>query len=353
MWPYIALVSAIALMTFFDKKRGNNFIFFFLVFWMLVFSAFRVGGTGTGDYENYLNLYNNINSWEQVVNPDVHAEFGFRILALLGNLWNFPEQFIILSMAVLSIVPIIYVVYKYSPYKVLSLLIWMPYFFTMNMHSSRISVAAAFGLLFLISFARRNISISYFIIAVLFHYSAFALISVFLTRIKLGLFLLLLIFSFIVFIFIPPFEFIIKFLDLISAQRLSSFVQIYLESEEYGYKMALYDPRILLGILISILVLNIKNSFINETEYVFCKIFLVGVLIMMVFSEVTIMAWRVSYYFLLVGIILIPIISERYNIKFRKYIGSNRLMSFIFALVYLLYVTPIVINAEPYEFIIK
>lgn len=353
MLPYIALVSSITIMTLFDKKRCENFIFFILVSWMLVFSAFRVGGTGTGDYETYLELYNSIDSWEKVINPDVHAELGFRILSLSGNLWDFPEQFIIVIMAILSIFPVVYVIYKYSPYKILSLLIWMPYFLTMNMHSSRTSVAAAFGLLFLISFAKRNTSILYFVIACLFHYSSFVLIGVFLAKVRLKRFLRISVLSLIIFLLISPFDLLIRFLDLIGIHRLSGFIQIYLESGDYGYKMPIYDPRILLGILVSLLILNIKNSFIKDFEISFYKIFLIGVLLMMVFSDVTIMAWRTSYYFLLIGVILIPLMAEKYNIKFQSSIGLKRLMSFVFVLIYLLYTTPLIMKAEPYEFFLK
>lgn len=353
MFPYILLLAAIVLMTLFDGKKYDKIIFSLLVVWMLIFAAFRVGGTGTGDYDAYLRLYSLTDTFEKVINPEIHAEIGFRILSFLGHFLGFSEQYIIVAMAFLSIIPVTYVIYKYSPYKILSLLVWMPYFLTMNMHSSRTSVAAGFGLLFLISFAKRNTSILYFVIACLFHYSSFVLISVFLTKVRLKWFLRISILSFIIFLVISPFDLLIRFLDLIGIHRLSGFIQIYLESEDYGYKMPIYDPRILLGILVSLLILNIKNSFIKDFEISFYKIFLIGVLLMMVFSEVTIMAWRTSYYFLLIGVILIPLMAEKYNIKFQSSIGLKRLISFVFVLIYFLYTTPLIMKAEPYEFFLK
>lgn len=353
MFPYILLLVAILLMTLFDGKKYDKIIFSLLVVWMFIFAAFRVGGTGTGDYDAYLRLYSLTDTFEKVINPEIHAEIGFRILSFFGNFLGFSGQYIIVVMAFLSIIPVTYVIYKYSPYKILSLLVWMSYFLTMNMHSSRTSVAAAFGLLFLISFAKRNTSILYFIIACLFHYSSFVLIGVFLAKVRLKRFLRISVLSLIIFLLISPFDLLIRFLDLIGIHRLSGFIQIYLESGDYGYKMPIYDPRILLGILVSLLILNIKNSFIKDFEISFYKIFLIGVLLMMVFSDVTIMAWRTSYYFLLIGVILIPLMAEKYNIKFQSSIGVKRLMSFVFVLIYLLYTTPLIMKAEPYEFFLK
>ena len=202
MFPYILLLVAILLMTLFDGKKYDKIIFSLLVVWMFIFAAFRVGGTGTGDYDAYLRLYSLTDTFEKVINAEIHAEIGFRILSFFGNFLGFSGQYIIVVMAFLSIIPVTYVIYKYSPYKILSLLIWMPYFLTMNMHSSRTSVAAAFGLLFLISFAKRNTSILYFVIACLFHYSSFVLIGVFLAKVRLKRFLRISVLSLIIFLLI-------------------------------------------------------------------------------------------------------------------------------------------------------
>lgn len=70
------------------------------------------------------------------------------------------EQYIIVAMATLALIPVTYIIYKYSPYKILSLLIWMPYFLAMNMQTSRTSVAAAFGLLFMILYYKKKMACS-------------------------------------------------------------------------------------------------------------------------------------------------------------------------------------------------
>lgn len=75
---------------------------------------------------------------------------------LLGHSLGLGEQYIIVAMATLALIPVTYIIYKYSPYKILSLLIWMPYFLAMNMQTSRTSVAAAFGLLFMILYYKKD-----------------------------------------------------------------------------------------------------------------------------------------------------------------------------------------------------
>ena len=149
MTPYFTLLFTLAIATLFDGKKIDKILFIILTFVMLLFSAFRVGGVGLGDYDAYLRLYLLTDTFEKVINPEVHAEIGFRFISFLGNFFGFGEQYIIIVMAMLALIPVAYMIYKYSPYKILSLIVWMPYFLTMNMHSSRTSVAASFGLLFI------------------------------------------------------------------------------------------------------------------------------------------------------------------------------------------------------------
>lgn len=56
MLPYILLTLIVGFATLFDKLKYQNTIFMFLSLVMLIFSGFRVGGTGIGDYDAYLRL---------------------------------------------------------------------------------------------------------------------------------------------------------------------------------------------------------------------------------------------------------------------------------------------------------
>lgn len=352
MLPYLVLLILITVATLFDGKKIGSVLFFSLAIWMLVFSAFRVGGVGPGDYDTYLHLYSLTNTFEKVINPEIHAEIGFRALSLLGNYWGLSGQFIIIMMAVLAFVPVTCIIYKYSPYKILSLLVWMPYFLTMNMHSSRISVAAAFGLLFIFFYYNKRIfyGLLCLALAISFHSSALILIFVFLAKISLKKLLYILTPCLAIFVFISPFELMIKIFDNVGLSRLSTFVRIYISSEEYGYPMVIYDPRILLGMGVVFLIFKFQKKIITYFDIYFFKIYIIGVLFMILFSSVVIMAWRLSYFFLLVGVIVVPWLAKICNDMIQKRSGSKRVMSFVFTILYFLYTIPIILNAEPYEF---
>ncbi|WP_158677969.1 EpsG family protein [Pseudoalteromonas sp. T1lg76] len=330
-------------------------MFLILAFSLLVFSAFRLGGVGKGDYDAYLRLYGNIQNWEQVVDPTVHVEFGFRFLSYLGNAIGFDGQFIIAVMALLSGGIVLYVIYKYSPYKMLSLLVWFPYFLSMNMHTARTSVAAAFGLLFFIAFIHKKYykSILYFLLAFSFHTSALVLLVIFLTRFQLKTLLLMLSFSALFFVFFSPFSMVIQAFSLIGFEKVAAFISIYLNSSDYGYPMPLYDPRILLGFLVVFLIYRARRWLSNYFNEDYFKVYILGMFLMISLSDVTVLAWRISYYFLLLGVIVIPWLAKIYNDADYQKTSIKRMATTLFILVYSLYSMPIILAAEPYEFYLK
>lgn len=352
MLPYFSLLIVITITSLLDGKKIDKIIFIGLVLWMLIFSALRVGGVGTGDYEAYLQLYSLTDSFEKVINPEIHAEIGFRILSFIGNYLGFESQYIIVVMATLALLPVTYIIYRYSPYKILSLLVLFPYFLTMNMHSSRTSVAAAFGLLFIINFLNKKwfYALLSFIVSISFHSSALVLILVLLVMVSLKKLLIFLFSSLIFLIFLSPFELMIMLFNSIGLDRLSTFVQIYMTSDEYGYPLKVYDPRIILGVGVVFLIFKCQKNISRYFGMNYFKIYIIGVLSMILFSSVVIMAWRLSYFFLIMGVLVLPMLAKIYNEIIYKNIGSKRVMNFIFTILYILYATPIILNAEPYKF---
>jgi hypothetical protein len=354
MVPYFTLLFAITLATLFDGKKIDKLLFFILVVWMFIFSAFRVGGTGTGDYDAYLRLYAATDTFEKVLNPEIHAEIGFRLLSLLGHSFGFGDQYIIVAMAALALIPVAYVIFKYSPYKILSLLIWMPYFLAMNMQTSRTSVAAAFGLLFIVYYYKKKwiIALLSILLAVSFHSSALILILVFLARVSLKNLFYITIIAFSMLAFLSPFQILLKILEILHLSRLSDFLMIYLASDDYGYPMAIYDPRIILAMLVVFLIFKFQNNILKYYDMYYFKIFIIGALLMIIFSEVVIMAWRVSYLFLIISVLTIPMLVKVYNIYFQENVGLKRIMSSVFIVVYVLYTAALILKAQPYEFFV-
>lgn len=355
MYAYFLFLISISIGTLFDRNKFGQSLFIFTSVGMIVFSALRVGGTGLGDYNTYLWMYSQISDWRSVLNPDIHAELGFRLLSYIGNLLNFDAQFIIASMAFLSAIIVIYIVNKYSPYKILSLLIWFPYFLTMNMHTARTSVAAAFGFLFFIFLSDKKIvrSAISLTLSLSFHSSALVLILAILIKLNINTLLYLLIGLSLFFILVDPFSLLAFLFSLIGLDKYETFINIYINSSEYGYPMALYDPRIILSIGVSALIFSVRKHIQLHPGRVFFKLYLIGVFLLIAFSSVTVVAWRASYYFLITSVLVIPYLAEIYNSAIYQKYKIKRTATCLFLILYSLYSTPIILNSEPYVFIMS
>lgn len=352
MLPYIGVLLLLFYSVIFDRTKYEKVVFHFLSLILLAFCAFRVGGTGPADYDAYLRLYTKVANWEDVMDPTIHAELGFRLLSFIGNTVNYEGQFIIFSMALLSIIPVLWLINKYSYFPIASLLFWMPYFLTMNMHSSRISVAASFGLLFIVSFYKfKKINcLIFFLLALLFHSSAICLLLIFLTRLTYRTLLVSILLALLLSSVISPFILIADVFSLLGLEHIAWLIKSYISSEDYGYPMKLYDPRIILSLMSVFLIYNIRKSISLSFESYIFKVFFVGVILMLAFSSVTIIAWRLSYFYLVSCVLVIPLICKYYNFRFFNSLRCVRVMSIFFSFIYALYTLPIIIGAEPYSF---
>lgn len=354
MLPYIGVLLLLFYSVIFDRTKYEKVVFLSLSLMLIVFCAFRVGGTGPADYDAYLRLYTKVASWESVIDPTIHAELGFRILSFIGNVSGFEGQFIIFSMALLSMMPIFWLINKYSYYPIVSLLFWVPYFLTMNMHASRVSVAASFGFLFIVSFYKSNkfTCITFFLLAFLFHSSAICLLFIFLTRFSfrtLGSFIILALFFGIA---LNPLFLIADIFKIIGMDHIAWLIKSYISSEDYGYPMKLYDPRIILSLMSVFLIYNIRKSINHSFDFYIFKVFLVGVILMVAFSSVTIIAWRLSYFYLISCVLVIPLVCKYYNFRLFISFGRIRIMSLLYSFIYTLYTLPIILGAQPYKFYI-
>ena len=344
---YVLLIATAFFLHFSDRTRVSTSIFYLFSSFVLLVISLRGNGTGLADYDAYIRIYSSIVDWYDVLNPTTHVEVGFRILSYIGNSLNLGGQYIIVVMAVLSFLPVALLIKKYSPYKMLSILVWFPYIMSMNMQSSRISVAVGFGLLFFICFYKkyRVLSLICFSLAFSFHISSILLLCTFLTRLKLSvlnsIYFILLFLSFVVG-FITLFSGVLSLigLDVFSAKFIS-----YVNSEDYGYPMPVYDPRILISLFMVASIALIKNRVTDPFHLYLFKLFVIGSMILVVFMDVTILAWRLSYIFLIIGVLVVPIIS-RYFITFLP--PAQKVAYIAFPAMYLALGLIIAVVAQPY-----
>lgn len=355
MAPYLVVTLSILFLTLFDRTKLESVFYWTLVIILLVFSGFRIGGTGLNDYDNYLFFYSLFTNFQDTLMGIGNAEIGFRILSYIGNSLHLEGQFIIVSMALIAFIPIAFLVKKYSFYPIASLIFLMPYFLTMNMHSSRTSVAAGLGFLAIHYFyqSKRILYILFFCLAMSFHTSAICLLLVLLTKLEYRKLLLLLVISFILGAFIGLLPLIAAILDLLGLNRVAYKIISYGGSEQFGQRMAIYDPRIILNTIICLLIYNIKSSVSSDRINFYYKTYFIGTITLIAFSSITIIAWRVSYFFLIAAVLVLPALSKHYNTRFFESLSTRRLMSTIMIFIYFLYFLPIILIAEPYEFYFK
>ena len=353
MFPYILLTSGLCFLTLFDKTKYQRTFFIFVSLIMILFSGLRIGGTGLGDYDAYLRLYSLVETFDEVINPKIHAEIGFRLLSFVGNDLGFEGQFAIFWMALIAFSLVAQIIYKESPYPLFSLLILLPFFFSFNMQTSRASVAAGFGLYFIFKFLKGNYktALLFFILAISFHYSALVLVLVLLVKVPFLILFFMSTFGAVFVKILDPFSILIKISNLIGMNRISDFILIYVNSPDYGYPMKIYDPRILLGLGVMFLIFRARKKLASIYDIRLFKIYVIGLMILLCFSNNTAIALRTSYYFLLVSVVAIPIMAEAYNKSDYRATGIKRTNSLSFILVYCLYSFALIGDFQPYKFV--
>ena len=149
-----------------------------------------------------------------------------------------------------------------------------------------------------------------FLLAVSFHTTLFLLLFAFITRLKistLAIVFYVLLFASLFFNFsaLPA-----NFLSLLGFDLLSVKLFSYINSEHYGYPMRIYDPRIIISFVMITLILLVKNKVTYQFHNYIFKIFIIGGVLLVAFMDVTILAWRLSYIFLVIGVIVVPVVAR-------------------------------------------
>ncbi len=359
---YIAFLLLIFALSIKLNSRFNivgRVYFPFLFVLMFVFVGFRYGGTGTADYFNYLSFYDLTADFNDVVKPRVPVEIGFRFFSFIGNYFNLPSQFIILIMAFFSLLPIFYISYKYSLSIYFSLIVAFPFILAFSMQSSRSSVAMGFGLLFIISLVNKQsvISFVFFLLACSFHISSSALVLclVLLINLRLRYFIFLLLVSISLVLFSDIFLVLSSVFSALGLSLLSAKVIGYAAGSEWGYSMPLYDPRVLLQILIALAGVLAYKRYKNEFSYFYISLLkaqIMGLAIMILFSSSTIISWRISSLFFISEIILVPYICYLID-RSVTYNGIKiRFGSIMFKFSFLLYGLMMAVLSQPYDNVI-
>ena len=335
MWPYFLLVFVILILQFeLSEKNTTNIRFYIGIVILFVFAAFR--GNGDGDYFAYLSYGSDIQTLQDVLYTHKNMEIGYRIIAFGVNYMNLPNQAIIMAMNLISIACICIFVKRYSVDRCFSLLLFFPLYFQFDMHAARTAVAISISsLAFRYALERKPIK---FIITILFasmfHASAIIVLPLYiLVYIKLNLLGGLVSIGFgMLFVKIIGFDTVATtLLRLLNMESYLTRYLIYASDETYGYEYSLLDPRLIILIVTYVIsVIVIKNKGRYENLLINCC--LADVLLLIFFSEHTALANRLSSYYNVYTIILVPVIMKNMYEWFEqyrhRYVGmQNKLIS--------------------------
>ncbi|BAS67698.1 MAG: EpsG family protein [Gammaproteobacteria bacterium] len=296
MVPYIFFYLFILSIGLWNTKK-TNFKYSILFFSVFIFSAFRfdVGY----DYENYYRIILDLTSvsytqFESI--PRYAAEF--------SNYSGFTQLFFIFTSYVI-VYSVHYILKNYSKDYFLSLLIFIsiPYFYLMSFSVIRQYCAVAIVFYGIKYIFQRNffLYVVTVILASMFHYSAIITIVIyFLNRINLSRFtsIVLVVTSF----FVTP----ILFYVMTQIPRYAVYAS-YNSGAGVGMQLFL--------LLMSVVFIFFCNSFKTIESRFYYNVFIVGVCTYNAFIFVGDVAARISYYFIIYLILLIPELQYRFKKK--------------------------------------
>lgn len=322
MWPYFLLIFLILILQFkFTKFQKENVGFYVGVTALFLFAALR--GNGHGDYFAYLSRGAYIDTIGEIFHNSTNMELGYCILYYIVNFLHLPAQGVIAAMNLISISCITRFIQRYSPYKSLSLLLFLPLFFQFDMHASRSAVAISISALSITyAYQRKLLKFCFTVfLASLFHQTAWiVLILYFLVNVRIGLFFAIgcILGGMGVIYFIGADWIALKVFELLNLHEFYARFYTYVNSEIYGYPLSLLDPRlwVVIGMFIAAKLCYKKP---DKLENLFINCSFVNVMAMILLSEHTFICYRVSAFFNVYSIILIPLILDRFcNKKYYK-----------------------------------
>lgn len=348
MYPYY-LIILIVLINWGISSRWKSLekaLFFSTMLILFLFAALR--GNGDVDYFNYKKYSLLFTTLPSVFLEKSFIEVGFRFISYINNLLNLNPQFVIATMNLISICSVSYVFEKLSINKFLSIFIFLPFYFQLDMHSSRTAVASSLTLLSIYKlYDERYIGyLLSVLLAFSFHKSSIILIIallIYMFKEKKWLYSIKTIYSLIGFWILKNFisftSLLIIILDKIGLSNFSIKVSNYSNSQ-FGKPFSLLDPRLILSFIIfftlSYLVRNklIETSDKSEKNLLYLLLIysFMTIVLFIGLSDVTILAVRITYYFNITSCISIPII---FATIYEKGVDTEIIVPFVSKQVYL------------------
>lgn len=234
---------------------------------LFIFSAFRGYEVGTDTY-NYLDYYERLSSGEDWVRALAEPSWGLINDTAIYFFDDFRAVLIISTL--LTLLPLYYVLYKYSKNPMFSLFIYLTSYFylaSLNITRQMMSASVALVAIMMLVKGRKYWFITFILISSLFHTSAlFFLVLLFVNKLpdKDAMLITLSVISTIVGIF--GVEIIVKAISL----------------TPFGFYFQYFELRSMLGNLFYLILFNIFTIFIMQTTHIrdiYFKIFWLSIII--------------------------------------------------------------------------
>lgn len=310
MQVYIILFLFLSFYSFIGYKgRIKSNIYYFAVFILFIFAAFRGNGY---DWASYENIYKNIHSGV-IQSGATFVEYGFLLLCYIS-----PTYKVLIAMtAGLSIYLTLSGVYKFScNYFPLLALILFCTTFLLPTYMGQIRQGIAIGLttwaIYENYINKRKLAITLVILAAFFHVSALlALAIIFIPRkqYSIKMYFILLVTFFVISNFLMPiFSNLLQFRQFGIIQKL--IVYAITENEEFGL-----TSTIIIRILTFLLAVGLNRQREPAISYV-CNIYFYGIIIYLLFGFLPQLGGRGALYFVIYEMILVPFIVSKLKNKF-------------------------------------
>ena len=328
-----------------EKTNRNTILFFFIGMMILIWLRAPYIGTDT---RSYLRMYERaVRIGFSNIFEVYDGEYGYFALNMLIAMLYDNKQFLLLCIALVSVVPVMCFYKKYSENALITIGLFLLFLFSMYFSGMRQICAMAF--VFPAYYAAKEKKILRFalcvIAAMMFHTSAFALAllyPVYHAKIKKNSFILL-----------------IPVIMLVYWQRakvflfLLSFMPARYE-ESYAELTASAAVAVLLLMILLVMFTYITADEKKlDHELIGLRNLLVLSLVLQIFASINSVAMRLNYYYLL----FVPVTISKYvHLSSRRYVQVARLAEGILSVFFILYFISEmytgadILNLFPYEF---
>jgi hypothetical protein len=340
MLAYFLLVPFVLLFLHYSYSKKNSrspkyFPVFISALILIGFAGLRSGDVGT-DTNNYIGIYKAfVKDSKSIFEMETSIELGYLFLQELTSLFSKEYWAILVSTAVLSVLPYYYIINKLSKNVILSVFIYITLaIYLIFFNAGRQGIASAIASISVIYLIERSI-IKYvicIIIASLFHTTALIMLPFYFILNRKVTFNNILIYTVIGVI---SFSFLSSFLSLFSSGIEERYAVYENRGAAGGNLLALFF--ICLGIYLFILreKISVKNLKLFDVYFNYC-IFTSIIYIVVIYTQADVNFIRITNYFALGFILIWPIVFE--DVKFFKYYFVKILFILIHLLFYGIYI---------------